>query len=384
MTPRRRGKGEGSIYRRASDGRWVAALIMEDGRRVVRRASSRKDAAAKLELLLKARAEGQAIAADRSTAAFLTEWLAVVKNTVGAGTFERYEQYIRVHALPALGRIRLGRLTPQHFQRLYQEKLAAGLSPTTVNHLHTVLHGAFAEAVRWGLVPRNVVALVRPPRKAHVEVVALTVEQARALLVAATGNRFEELLVLALKTGMRRGELLALRWEDVDLDKGVLQVRGTLRRTQEGLSIGTPKTAASRRKVVLSPASVTALLRHRARQEQERQAAGDLWHDLGLVFPNRLGRLMEPRDLLADVYRPLLNRAGLPPVTFHTLRHTAATLLLAEGEHPKVVQELLGHAQVSITLDRYSHMTPRLMSNAAALMDRLLDEQDPKADPRGS
>jgi integrase len=384
MSPRRRGKGEGSIYRRASDGRRVAALIMEDGRRVVRRASSRKDAAAKLELLLKARAEGQTLAADRSTAAFLTEWLAVVRNIVGPGTFERYEQYIRVHAIPALGRIKLGRLTPQHVQRLYQEKLAAGLSPTTVNHLHTVLHGAFAEAVRWGLMPRNVVALVRPPRKVHVEVVALTVEQARALLAAAAGNRFEALLILALKTGMRRGELLALRWEDVDLDNGVLQVRGTLRRTQEGLSIGTPKTAASRRKVVLSPASVTALLRHRARQEQERQAAGDLWQDLGLVFPNRLGRLMEPRDLLADVYRPLLERAGLPPVTFHTLRHTAATLLLAEGEHPKVVQELLGHAQVSITLDRYSHMTPRLMSNAAALMDRLLDEQDPKAEPRGS
>jgi integrase len=375
MTARRRGKGEGSIYRRASDGRWVAALIMEDGRRVVRRASSRKDAATKLELLLKARAQGQTLAADRSTAAFLTEWLAVVKHTVGVGTFERYEQYIRVHAIPALGRVRLGRLTPQHFQRLYQEKLAAGLSPTTVNHLHTVLHGAFAEAVRWGLVPRNVVALVRPPRKAHVEVVALTVKQARALLAAAAGNRFEVLFVLALKTGMRRGELLALHWEDVDLDKGVLQIRGTLRRTREGLKIGTPKTAASRRKLVLSSSSVAALRRHRARQQEERQAAGDLWQDFGLVFPNLLGRPMEPRCLLSDVYRPLLERAGLPPVTFHTLRHTAATLLLAEGEHPKVVQELLGHAQVSITLDRYSHMTPRLMSNAAALMDRLLDEE---------
>jgi integrase len=375
MTARRRGKGEGSIYQRASDGRWVAALIMEDGRRVVRRASSRKDAAIKLELLLKARAEGQAIAADRSTAAFLTEWLAMVKNTVALGTFERYEQYIRVHAIPALGRVRLGRLTPQHFQQLYQEKLAAGLSPTTVSHLHTVMHGAFAEAVRWGLVPRNVVALVRPPRKVHVEVVALTVEEARALLAAAAGNRFEVLFVLALKTGMRRGELLALRWGDVDLDKGVLQIRGTLRRTREGLKIGTPKTAASRRKVVLSPSSAAALRRHRARQQEERQAAGDLWQDLGLVFPNTLGRPMEPRCLLSDVYRPLLERAGLPPVTFHTLRHTAATLLLAEGEHPKVVQELLGHAQVSITLDRYSHMTPRLMSNAAALMDRLLDEE---------
>ena len=144
----------------------------------------------------------------------------------------------RVHAIPALGRIRLGRLTPQHFQRLYQDKLAAGLSPTTVSHLHTVLHGAFAEAVRWDLLPRNVVSLVRPPRKAHVEVVALTVEQARALLAAAAGNRFEALFVLAIKTGMRRGELLALRWEDVDLDKGMLQVRGTLRRTREGLTFG--------------------------------------------------------------------------------------------------------------------------------------------------
>jgi integrase len=294
MTARRRGKGEGSVYRRASDGRWVAALIMDDGRRVVRRASSRKDAAAKLELLLKARAEGQALAADRSTAAFLTEWLAVVQNTVGLGTFERYEQYIRVHAIPALGRIRLGRLTPQHFQRLYQEKLAAGLSPTTVSHLHAVLHGAFAEAVRWGLVPRNVVALVGPPRKVHVEVIALTVEEAKALLAAAAGNRFELLFILALKTGMRRGELLALRWEDLDLDKGVLQVRGTLRRTREGLKIGTPKTAASRRKVVLSPSSVAALRRHRARQQQERRAAGDLWQDFGLVFPNTLGRPMEP------------------------------------------------------------------------------------------
>jgi len=378
MTARRRGKGEGSIYRRASDGRWVAALIMQDGRRVVRRASSRKDAAAKLELLLKARADGQTLAAHQSTAAFLTEWLAVVKNTVAPGTFERYEQYIRVHAIPALGRIRLGRLTPQHFQRLYQDKLAAGLSPTTVSHLHTVLHGAFAEAVRWGLVPRNVVALVRPTQGARRDR-----RPHRRASPSAAGRRrrqsVEALFVLALKTGMRRGELLALRWDDVDLDKGMLQVHGTLRRTREGLTFGTPKTAASRRKVVLSPTSMAAVRRHQVRQDEERRTAGDLWQDFGLVFPNTVGRPMEPRDLLSDVYPAASQAAGLPPVTFHALRHTAATLLLAEGEHPKVVQELLGHAQVSITLDRYSHMTPRLMSNAAALMDRLLDGEEPSS-----
>jgi integrase len=222
------------------------------------------------------------------------------------------------------------------------------------------------------------VALVRPPRKAHVEIVALTVEQARALLAAAASNRFEALFILALKTGIRRGELLALRWDDVDLDKGMLQVRGTLRRTREGLTFGTPKTAASRRKVVLSPTSIAALRRHQVRQDEERRTAGDLWHDFGLVFPNTVGRPMEPRDLLGCV--PAASQASwMPPVTFHALRHMAATLLLAEGEHPKVVQELLGHAEVSITLDRYSHMTPRLMSNAAALMDRLLDGEEPSS-----
>jgi integrase len=274
---------------------------------------------------------------------------------------------------PATIRHRKTRATPQHFQRLYQEKLAAGLSPTTVSHLHTVLHGAFAEAMRWGLVPRNVVALVRPPRKAHVEVVALTVEQARALLDAAAGNRFEALFILALKTGMRRGELLALRWDDVDLDKGMLQVRGTLRRTREGLTFGTPKTSASRRKVVLSPTSVAAMRPPSSTPARGAAHGGRSVAGLRVGVSHTVGRPMEPCDLLSNVYRPLLKRAGLAPVTFHALRHTAATLLLAEGEHPKVVQELLGHAQVSITLDRYSHMTPRLMSNAAALMDRLLD-----------
>ena len=139
--------------------------------------------------------------------------------------------------------------------------------------MHSVLHGAFAEAVRWGLLPRNVVSLARPPRKAHVEVVALTVEQTRALLAAAAGNRFEALFELALKTGMRRGELLALRWEDVDLNKGMLQVRGTLRRTREGLTFGVPKTATSRRQVVLSPSLVAALRCHRERQQEERQGS---------------------------------------------------------------------------------------------------------------
>jgi integrase len=367
----KRGNGEGSIYQRGSDGRWVAALIMTNGKRVTRTAKTHAEAVKKLEALLKARAEHAPVSADRSTAAFLHEWLAAIQGSVSPATYERYEQYIRVHVVPALGRVKLGRLTPQHVQAFYADRLAAGLSPTTVNHLHAVLRMAVKQAVRWDLVPRNVVELVRPPRKAQTEVVALTVEQARMLLAAAAGHRFEALIVLAVKTGMRQGELLALRWQDVDLVRGVLQVRGSLRRTRQGLVIGTPKTAASRRKVMLSAGCVEALRRHRVRQDEERRRSS--WVETGLVFPNRSGRPVEKQHFLFREFRPLLARAGLPPVTFHALRHTAATLLLEQGTHPKIVQELLGHSNVGMTLNRYSHVTPILMSGTAAMMDRLLD-----------
>jgi integrase len=236
-----------------------------------------------------------------------------------------------------------------------------------------VVHTALQQAVRWGLIVRNPASLARPPRKQHTEPTALTVEQARALLRAAAGHRLEAMFELALKTGMRQGELLALRWVDVDLDQGVVQIRASLRRTAAGLTIGAPKTSRSRRKVVLSAGTVEALRRHRDRQDTERANAVRVWHELGLVFPNTVGRPIEAQNLLQREFRPLLERAGLPPITFHALRHTAASLLLVRGEHPKVVQELLGHSDVGVTMNRYSHLVPTLMSQAASKMDGLLD-----------
>ena len=199
-------------------------------------------------------------------------------------------------------------------------------------------------------------------------------EEARTLLAVAQGDRWEALYVLALHTGMRQGELLALRWRDVDLARGTLQVRATLQRTKEdGYTLTAPKTKHSQRRIKLGTAAVEALSAHRARQAEERLALGAIWdgtHDL--VFPNTLGKPMDGIHLLRREFLPLLERAGLPRIRFHDLRHTAATLLLGRGVNPKIVSEMLGHASISITLDIYSHVLPDMQDQAAAAMDAAL------------
>jgi integrase len=201
----------------------------------------------------------------------------------------------------------------------------------------------------------------------------LTSEQARTLLDVAKDDRLCALYVLALSTGMRQGELLGLRWRDVDLDRGSLQVRTTLQKVRgQGLVFVEPKTSTSRRTITLSPSAVGALRQHRTRQLAERMACGPVWQDGDLVFPDPLGRPMDGIHLLRYEFVPLLKHAGLPAVRFHDLRHTAATLLLLQGVHPKVVQEMLGHATISITLDTYSHVLPNMHRDASMALEQML------------
>ena len=214
--------------------------------------------------------------------------------------------------------------------------------------------------------------LVTPPRAAHREMQTLSPEQARAFLDAAQGDRFHALYVLALSTGMRQGELLALRWQDVDLDRGTVQVRGSLQRTPAGLTLTEPKTAASRRQVGLTPSAVAALRRHRVAQTEERLRFGSVWQDNGLVFCNEIGEPIDATHVTVRPFRRLLERAGLPQIRFHDLRHTAATLLLGQGVHPKMVSEMLGHTQIAITLDLYSHVTPTMQRQATDAMEAVL------------
>lgn len=235
---------------------------------------------------------------------------------------------------------------------------------------------ALDKAARIGVVPRNVATLVDAPRRRRHEIQALSPEQTRALLGAASGERLEALYVLAVTTGMRQGELLALRWQDVDLDAETVQVRQTLHRVKSGEEKGKlvalpPKNGRSRQ-IELTPTAVDALRRHRERQTTERLLLDEAWTNSGFVFTNEVGKPIEAANLTNRSYKPLLAKAGLPHFRFHDLRHTAATLMLAQNVHVKVVSEMLGHSQISITLDLYSHVTPTMQRQAATTMEAFL------------
>jgi integrase len=368
MTGRRRGQGEGSIYRR-SDGRWVAVLDLgwRDGKRTRKYfyGRTRSQAARKLALALTQWQQGHEFANERLTVEqFLGSWLEAKQGTVRPGTWTRYEELVRLHVNPKLGKRRLARLKPDQLQQFYTE-LQSSRSPATLLKVHRMLHSAFQLAVRWDAMPQNITELViAPPTRQRHEFDTFTIEQARSFLKAVRGDRLEALYVLAITTGMRQGELLGLRWQDVDLERRQLQLVRQL------------KTRQSRRAVVLPQLAATALVDHRVRQAAEREQQGVLWEDHGLVFPNTVGRPLNPHNLRQRSFFPLLARADLPRIRFHDLRHSCATLLLSEGVHPKIVSDLLGHSQIGITLDLYSHVTATMQAVAAEAMGRLLGDQD--------
>ena len=381
MATRRRGNGEGTISQR-SDGRWQARVTLPDGARKTVYARTRTEASRELTAIRRSLDIGMPVRRDERMplSAYLADWMARLRPTVKPLTWQRYQELLR--GVPeTMGRTALAKLTPSQVDRLYADRLAAGLSPTTVHQLHSVLHHALGDGVRKGMIARNVCDLVDAPRPNRAQVQALTAEQALRFLAAAAHDRLDALYVLALTTGMRQGELLALHWADVDLDKGVLQVRGTLHRVpgvsvsetgeKSGLVISDPKTSHSRRPVRLSALAVDALRAHRARQNEERLVLGEAWHDLDLVFTNSIGRPCEARNVTRKSYKPLLERAGLPYVKFHALRHSAASLLLAQGIHPAIVMQMLGHSTISMTVDTYSHVTLDMQQPAADAMDRL-------------
>ncbi|MGZ6363683.1 MAG: tyrosine-type recombinase/integrase [Ktedonobacterales bacterium] len=376
----KRGNGEGSIRKRA-DGRWEARITGSDGKPKSLYGKTRAIVAAKLSATLHAQDKGVPVQRDErlTTRAYLSDWIVRVRATLRPSTHRRYASHVQ-RAIGAFGSIALTKLAPQHIERLYARLMAdTGLSSTTVHQLHAVLHNAFDDAMRKGLVQRNVCDLVTPPAKRRHEMTVWTPEQARMFLdtLRKEKSRYEPLFVLALHTGMRQGELLGLRWRDVDLDAGTVQVVTTLATTsampgaQLAERLGAPKTARSRRRIKLAPACVEALRAHRVRQAEERLAIGPRWEDHGLVFPNIYGRPMGDSLLRRKTFTPLIERAGVPRIRFHDLRHTAATLLMREGVHPRVVAEMLGHSSIAITLDVYSHVTMDMQDTATEAMQRV-------------
>jgi integrase len=375
----RRGHGEGSIYQR-KDGRWAADISLEDGKRKTFYGKTRKEVQAQLKTALHQQQEGMLVVApQQKVGPFLTHWLEDVhKYKVRPRTYEKYESMLRLHLVPGIGHLQLQKLAPQHLQRFYAKKLEEGLSPTSVIGLHKVLHLALEKAVRWNLVPRNVCEAVDPPRRARYEFHTLNEEQIQQFLKAASGHRLEALFVLSLASGMRRGELMALKWQDVNFSAGTLQVRRILTHMpaklngKGGYVEAEPKTEKSRRSIVIAPFALEMLRHHRACQLEAKLKAGPAWKENDLVFCSSVGgHLHTSRDVFTQ-FKKLLAQAGLPDIRFHDLRHTSATILLSLGIHPKVVQEMLGHSQIGITMDVYSHALPTMQADAVGKLNAVL------------
>jgi integrase len=374
---KKRGNGEGSIHRRKGGG-WCAQYTVYTAKGRKRKTlygKTRLEVAAKLAKALSDREGGITFDADNLRLGdYLQRWLEdSKKGSVKRVTYEGYARQVRNHLVPTLGRIKLRALTPAHLRGLYREKTETGLSARTVGYIHTTIHNALEQAVKDGLVPRNVAGVVKPPQLCKEEIQPLTPAQTKSFLEAVGGHRFEALYVLAVTAGPRQGELLGLKWEDIALDRKLLQVKRTLSGIKGGEPVfSNPKSAKGRRSVKLTARAVEALRRHRERQLEEREEVAGLWQNHGLVFPTRIGTPMSRHNLVARSFKPLLKRAGLPEIRFHDLRHTCATLMLAVGANPKVAQETLGHANVTITLDTYSHLLPNMQNEVAEKVNELL------------
>lgn len=365
-------KYEGTVSYRKSDDRWMGKLWLDDGTRKSIYGKSKDEVKARLRKLAGDQEKGLPVVSDKRTVSeFLTEWLETVRPRLQPTTYARYEGLMRVQVMPELGKLKLSRLTPQQVQKLYATCRDRGLSPTTVKHVHTVLRGALAQAVKWEYLARNPADLVVKPKMNTREMRPLNQEQVGRLLDAAAGDRLEALYVLAVSTGLRQGELLALQWPNIDFERGTLQVLGTLQPTKEGLRIAPPKTKSSKRSIKLPLDALDALKAHRAAQNVERLRLGT-WGDLDLVFPNRFGQPMGAAVLLKGSFHPLLKRAGLPHMRFHELRHTAATLHLEDGQSLKVVSNMLGHGGIAVTADLYAHVTTAMQEEAARVGDKIL------------
>ncbi len=327
-------------------------------------AKTKVEAAAKLREALTARDNGLRPAPGRETVAtYLLTWLAGVEPTLRPRTADSYAQIVRTHLAPNFARVPLGRLTPQFGATDVSPSERHG--PLREDHRERprVLHTALDQAFRWRLVSANVADLVDPPRVARREMHALSPDEARQVLAAAEGEPLEPLFRLAITAGLRLGELLALRWPEVDLERHTLSVVATLeQRHGHQPVVAEPKTGTSRRQVHLGSAVVEDLRRHRLAQP-----------GIGFVFTRGDGRPLS-RSIVDKAWTRLNERAGVHAVRFHDLRHTAATLLLGRGVHPKIVSEMLGNATVAITLDLYSHVTPTMQREAAATMDQLLGQ----------
>ena len=375
MAPRR-ANGEGSICQR-KNGTWQGALRLPDGGRKYVYGQTRDEVRRSLSAAIRAMETGTLSDTHGLTVgAFLDQWLdEIARPRVRPWTFKGYEVHVRIHLKPFIGSVPLEKLTPMHVQQLLNRRSADGLKPKSVRYIRGTLRTALNQAVQWGLITRNPAALVRSPRVEQFEIQPFTRDEGLALLESLKGDRLEALYSVALTMGLRQGEALGLRWQDVDLALGYLRVAKQLQRVDGRLQLVEPKTARSRRSLALPATIAVRLQEHRLRQDSERALAGSLWIESGLVFTTPEGKPLDGTAITKQFHRHL-ERAGLPQRRFHDLRHSCATLLLAQGVSPRVVMDVLGHSQIGLTMNTYAHVVPELRREAADRMDRLLQQNE--------
>ncbi len=377
---RKRGHNEGSIYQRASDGKWVGAISLgwENGKlkRKVVYGKTRADVSLKITRLLNDHQRGLPIQTSSTTVGqFLDDWLEqVVKPSVRPRTYTSYAMVTRVHLKPAIGRHRIEKLTQQHVLEMMNQRRRDGASARSVAYMRAILRQALNQAMSWDLVARNVAALVKPPPVTPYEAKALTGKEAARFLEAARGERLEALYGGAVSLGLRQSEAFGLRWQDVDLEHGRLTVRWQLQEIDGEYRFVEPKSSRSRRTVTLPAPLLNGLKQHRSRQNIERLQAGSKWKDWNLVFCTPLGTPLDGSNVRKQ-YKALLKRAGLPELRFHDLRHSAASLLAARGVSQRTVMEILGHSQISTTMNIYTHIETDTIREATDRMADLFPEE---------
>ncbi len=342
---------------------------------------SKRDAERELNRILTERDTGNFVKPNKVTIAeYLEKWLETyVSTNVRPKTAEGYHSKIRAHIIPELGRIRLQELKPVHLQAFYGKMMESGrvngqggLGASTVRHLHRILKKALNDAVRWQLVGRNVCTAVDPPRAARKEMRALNVEDVHKLLDAAENTDYYPVIYTAIYTGLRRSELLGLRWRDIDLDLATLSVIQVRMQLSGGKTFfQEPKTAKGKRQVNLSPATVTLLRQYKEQQKVQSILAGWQLTPESPVFCYADGTPILP-DGVTHAFKKIIKRLGMADIRFHDLRHTHASLMLKQGIHPKVVSERMGHSTVSMTLDTYSHVTSGIQEAAALSFEECL------------
>ncbi|HYH66501.1 MAG TPA: tyrosine-type recombinase/integrase [Urbifossiella sp.] len=370
MARKRRGRGEGGVYQR-DDGMWVGSVSLgfgEDGkrRRRILYGKTKGEVLEKLERFRQDVRQGLGTSTARLTLGeFLDYWLeSDVKPNRAPGTVKCYGDTIRLHIRPHIGRVQLSQLQADHVTGLYATLCRTGVPARTRQLVHAVLHRAVKRAVAWKRASWNPVSTVERPKVPRKDMTAVTAEQARALLKAAAGHRLEALFTVDVATGLRQGEVFALRWQDVDLARAQLHVRHSLEELKGKLRLKEPKSAKSRRTVELSALAVNALTEHRKRMLAEGHCAPDR-----PVFCDCDGGFLRKSNFTRDVYAPIRTAAGLTGLGFHQWRHMHATLLVEAGTDPRVIQERLGHADVGTTLRFYVHPRQETHRKAADAFD---------------